>query len=140
MRLWHYELIKYIPNSQLLSQWRELNSIYKKQDKHILINYIYEYPKDDLYNYSLIIIGEMNIRGFEIKSFDGFNNYFHDGESRVYIFHPFKNHHNDRYLIQCYYNLQEKYDRGQKDFNKELYDRLTKFLNDKNKCEVKYDK
>ena len=45
MRLWHYKLIKegLLPDSQLLAQWRELNSIYVKEDKHILINYIYRY-------------------------------------------------------------------------------------------------
>ena len=47
MRLWHYKLIPFLPNSQLIAQWRELNSIFKKQDKHILINYVYEYPKED---------------------------------------------------------------------------------------------
>ena len=35
MRLWHIDLIPYLPKSQLLAQWRELNSIFKKQDKHI---------------------------------------------------------------------------------------------------------
>ena len=45
MRLWHYDLIEYLPKQQLLGQWRELNSIYVKQDKHILINFIYEYEK-----------------------------------------------------------------------------------------------
>ncbi len=52
MRLWHYKLIPYLPKSQLLAQWRELNSIFKKQDKHILINYIYDYDKSYLINYS----------------------------------------------------------------------------------------
>ena len=59
MRLWHYKLIPYLPKSQLLAQWRELNSIFKKQDKHILINYIYEYPREDLYKYSYIVLNEL---------------------------------------------------------------------------------
>ena len=45
MRLWHIDLIPYLPDLQLIAQWRELNSIFKKQDKHILINYIYNYDK-----------------------------------------------------------------------------------------------
>ena len=48
MRLWHYKLLPYLPKSQLIAQWRELNSIYKKQDRHILINYIYDY--DEVFN------------------------------------------------------------------------------------------
>lgn len=47
MRLWHIDLItnSLLPKSQLLAQWSELNSIFKKQDKNILINYIYDTDK-----------------------------------------------------------------------------------------------
>jgi len=136
MRLWHYKLIPYLPKSQLLAQWRELNSIFKKQDKHILINYIYEYPKIDLYHYTEIVITEMEKRRFKIsvKAKENANNYFKDfplmygvnGFNGI----PFKNHHNFRYLKQCFYNLEEKYDRGQKDFTKEEYDALNQFMNE----------
>ena len=40
----------------------------------------------------------------------------------------YRNHHNDRYLLQCFYNLQEKYDRGQQDFSKECYEKLQDFV------------
>ena len=134
MRLWHYEIISYLPNSQLLAQWRELNSIFKKQDKHILINYIYEYDKTDLYVYTLKVINEMKRRGITIKKSDNYYNYFIDSISDFVNFFyccpyiPFVNHHNDRYLLQCFYNLQEKYDRGQKDFTNERYDELENFM------------
>jgi len=127
MRLWHYQLIPYLPKSQLLAQWRELNSIFKKQDKHILINYIYEYPKDDLYSYTNMVVKEMTKRGYKIH-IDNWCNYFLDGITYKNIKQPFKNHHNFRYLQQCFYNLQEKYDRGQKDFSKELYDKLDELM------------
>ena len=129
MRLWHYELIFYLPNSQLLAQWRELNSIYKKQDKHILINYIYEYQREDLYSYSVKVVKEMYKRGFKInqKSIDNFRNYF-KGYNVTETITPFENHHNNRYLLQCFYNLQEKYDRGQKDFSPEQYEKLENFI------------
>lgn len=52
MRLWHTDLIPYLPKSQLVAQWIELNSIYKKQDNHILINYVYNYGKEYLLYYS----------------------------------------------------------------------------------------
>ena len=47
----------------------------------------------------------------------------------------FKNHHTNKYLIQCFFNLQEKYERGQKDFNREKYLELRKFVADKLKSE-----
>ena len=37
----------------------------------------------------------------------------------------FKNHHNFNYLQQCFYNLEEKYERGQADFSKEQYEALS---------------
>lgn len=137
MRLWHWKLISYLPDNQLLSQWRELNSIYKKQDKHILINYIYEYPKDDLYVYSNIVLEEMEKRHYKVSksALNNYYNYFNISPTthyKVNVIQPFKNHHNNRYLNQCFYNLQEKYDRGQNNFNKDTYDNLEKFIEDNN--------
>lgn len=129
MRLWHYKLIPFLPNSQLIAQWRELNSIYKNQPKHILINYVYRYEKDDLLVYSLKVTKELEHRGINIKKFDNFVNYFKGYTYRKYIKSeaPFIFHHNERYLRQCFYNLQEKFDRGQKDFSKEQYRKLLQF-------------
>ena len=126
MRLWHYELIHYLPKSQLLAQWRELNSIFKKQDKHILINYIYDYPKNDLKAYACMVIEEMKSRGYKINSMANFEAYFGDEllpapiDGKLFI-----NHHTFRYLQQCFYNLEEKYDRGQADFSQEQYEALS---------------
>lgn len=132
MRLWHYKLLPYLPNSQLLSQWRELNSIFKKQDKHILINYVYEYHKESLLLYTQYVINEMSKRGYKIKSFNNYYQYFMGNvvnlEDLINKANPFPEHHNDRYLMQCFYNLQEKYDRGQKDFDSKTYDRLYEFI------------
>lgn len=134
MRLWHYKLIPFLPDSQLIAQWRELNSIFKKQDKHILINYIYEYPKDDLYCYGCLLRDEMHDRGIKIKSYNNWNSYFGNqltrpGSDMWFNYIPFKRHQTDRYLLQCFYNLQEKYDRGQKDFSKKQYEKLYDFVN-----------
>lgn len=160
MRLWHYKLIPYLPNSQLIAQWRELNSIYKKEDKHILINYIYEYGTTDLFIYSLLVIKECHFRNIKIKNINNFISYFSEYISLVNkenkrelivienifkdskyidlllkfyadiynIINPFINHQNDRYLIQCFYNLQEKFDRGQKDFSEKEYTQLFNFI------------
>lgn len=136
MRLWHIDLIPYLPKSQLLAQWRELNSIFKKQDKHILINYVYDYGKGYLYNYSRKVIEEMDKRNYKIKSFVNFDNYFNTMVENKYFKrnHDFNNmfaEHNNEYLTICYYNLKEKYLRGQKDFTKEVWNRLDGFYKER---------
>ena len=129
MRLWHYKLIPYLPNSQLIAQWRELNAIFKNQPNHILINYVYEYSKKELFKYTHLIINEMNLRGFKlkVKSYENCENYF-KGVTIITTDNPFISHHNNRCLLQCFYNLQEKYDRGQKDFTEERYKKLEEFI------------
>lgn len=132
MRLWHYQILEYLPNSQLIAQWRELNSIYNKNINHILIDYVKEYPKHDLLAYSLLVMGEMNRRGYKFRTTKNFDEYF-DGVHLIEVgnlntFVPFKNHHTHRYLLQCFYNLQEKFDRGQKDFSPDLYRSLEEFV------------
>lgn len=126
MRLWHHKLIPFLPKSQLIAQWRELNSIYSKQDRHILINYIYDYPKEHLRQYSDLVLEEMIKRGYKYN-LDKHTAYFGCNIIICSQFDPFPDHHNDRYLIQCFFNLQEKHDRGQKDFSDEEYNRLAQF-------------
>lgn len=131
MRLWHVDLIPYLPKSQLLAQWRELNSIFKKQDKHILINYIYNYGKYELRTYARAVMHEMRARGYKVNE-DNYFNYF------ASLPVDFKNdytpqfkEHDKEYLTICYYNLKEKYLRGQKDFTKEIWDKLDNFYKNK---------
>lgn len=128
MRLWHYKLIPYLPKSQLLAQWRELNSIFKKQDNHILINYIYHYPKTYLKAYADKVIAEMKERGYKIKSYENYDKYFDfckgKGDEKF-------DEHDENYLMICYWNLREKYMRGQKDFDKSTFDKLHLFCFDR---------
>lgn len=130
MRLWHVDILEFLPRTQLLAQWRELNSIFSKEDKHVLINYIYEYDKKDLYVYTNKVINEMYSRGYQIRSFEKMNNYFSevlDGcESAQKVF---KRHHNKEYLQICYFNLKEKFIRGQKDYEKDSFMQLREYYN-----------
>ncbi|MGY4795526.1 pyrimidine dimer DNA glycosylase/endonuclease V [Lysinibacillus fusiformis] len=128
MRLWHVDLIAYLPKGQLLSQWRELNSIFAKEDQHILINYLYEYPKDDLYLYTEKVMDEMKKRGYQIRTYEKMNHYF-DGLGPVKARKPFQQHHNQEYLEICFYNLKEKFIRGQKDYEEEMYQQLCTYVN-----------
>ena len=134
MRLWHYEIIPYLPKSQLLAQWRELCSIFRKSDKHILINYVYDYEPFELMSYAELVIAEMKKRGIHVNTELGspyqtwLFSAFGPATNVSLNTKPFQRHHTDRYLLQCFYNLQEKYDRGQKDFSDELYERLAQFM------------
>jgi len=133
MRLWHYRLISHLPNSQLVAQWRELNSIFKNQNRHILINYVYEYEKKNLLDYSLLVVREMLARKYKLN-FENMLSYFDiskdslalpsidSSNGKLSLGNPFPNHHTARYLKQCFWNLAEKFDRKQKDFPKKIYD------------------
>lgn len=110
MRLWHTDLIPVLPRQQICGQWNELGSIFKKQDNHLLINFVYNYPKNDLLNYSVRIINERQKRGYK-HNLTNFSNYF-SGENIEYIEQPFVAKMTDRYLAQCYFNLMEKHDCG----------------------------
>ena len=122
MRLWHIDIVSVLPDTQLIAQWRELNSIFKKQDKHILINYIYNYNKQYLLWYTQVVLHEMRKRNFAIKSWDNYNNYFNDTEptTKPLVY----NEHDNSYFLICYYNLKEKYIRGQKDFTKDKWAKI----------------
>jgi len=130
MRLWHIDLIPYLPKSQLVAQWRELNSIFKNENKHILINYVYDYSKEYLFKYTCAVLDEISKRNIKVKSFLNYNNYF-DIPLRAYNARRNFTEHNDQYLLICFMNLYEKYIRGQKDFDKETFDRLYDFVNKK---------
>lgn len=112
MRLWHYKLIPVLPNKMLVSQWRECIAIKRQWEKwtlkHRLVSYVKDYNKAMFASYMFDVMAEMNERNikFQKKYYDEVHE-FCKGFSITH--YP---QHNDRYLKQCYYNLQEKYDRG----------------------------
>ena len=117
MRLWHKDLIPYLPRQQLLGQWRECCLIAKTikekgTPNHILVNKIMNYPIHDFVHYTTLVYYEMYERHYK-ANFYKFEQYFPDYVGSNWKYDDlFKNWHNDRYLTQCYYNLQEKYDCG----------------------------
>ena len=88
-----------------------------------MINYIYDYPPDHLYTYTKIVLDEFKLRGYTIRSFEKMERYFSPYKVKI-VENLFANHHNDDYLEICYFNLKEKYIRGQKDFDKKQFDAL----------------
>lgn len=113
MRLWSYQLIPVLPNAMLVSQWRECIAIKRQWQKgtlkHRLVNYVQDYAKCMFSNYVRQVTEELMDRNikFQLKYWDEIIE-FCDGNYNC------KNYseHNNRYLKQCLYNLQEKADRG----------------------------
>lgn len=119
MRIWHKSLIKALPCEQLVAQWRELSAIAgnlntKGTPNHILVNKVLDYPLDHFVSYAHYIRAEMTRRGYKTmesvwcKILDTNGGAF----ELVSIEDLFPGWHNDRYLEQCYFNLEEKYDCG----------------------------
>ena len=115
MRLWHKELIPYLDKQRLVAQWRECCCIAKNiADKgtpnHILVNKIINYPIEHFYTYGFYIMDEMIQRGYKCN-FDKFSQWFY----RPYMYkiidfmELFKDWHDERYLKQCLFNLEEKF-------------------------------
>ena len=117
MRLWHKDLIPYLPRQQLLGQWRECCLIAKQiaekgTPNHVLVNRVMEYPTDHFRVYGLLVLGVMAGRGYHADLYR-FNQYFVEyGPDVPALGALFDGWHNDRYLHQCLSNLQEKADCG----------------------------
>ena len=116
MRLWHYKLIPYLPQKQLIAQWRECCCIAKNiADKgtpnHILVNKILNYSFRHFYSYARLVCDELIERRYKYD-WTKFTNWFDKINYREchYIDESeiFKDWHNTRYLKQCLYNLEEK--------------------------------
>lgn len=117
MRLWSWQLLSYLPRKQLCSQWRECCCIARNiavngTPNHILVNKIMDYPLTHFVKYSQMVVGEMERRGYYCNV-DKFAHWMacdvDDLPSEDELFHDW---HNYRYVVQCYFNLQEKYDCG----------------------------
>lgn len=121
MRLWHKDLIAVLPKQQLLGQWRECCCIARNikvngTPNHLLVNKIMDYPIEHFSYYGCLVGVEMAKRGYNHHS-DSFLKWQKKEDGTNPFPYPnyddlFKGWHNDRYLLQCYYNLQEKFDCG----------------------------
>ena len=129
MRLWHKDLIPLLPRQQFIAQYRELCGIAKNWDingtpNHILVNKVMDYSVNHLYTYATLVKDEIKRRDYVINNVSWHNFYEHclsiksqeTTESRDLNSIPYaelySRWHTDRYLKQCLYNLQEKYDCG----------------------------
>lgn len=115
MRLWDYRLVPYLPKQMLVSQWRECIAIKRQWEKgtlkHRLVSYVMNYSKDNFAWYSHQVYLEMKKRKIKCNE-----KYIYEiivfCQYRLWQNNLIYPEHNDRYLKQCLYNLQEKADRG----------------------------
>lgn len=115
MRLWHYELLPYLPEAQFKGQLRELLLIMRTwretgATNHLLINRVMEYPKSELYNYFLDYAIEYEKR--YDRKIDSFNEFAVFANYEWAAHPPFEGWHDCEYLRVCMANLYEKHHFG----------------------------
>lgn len=117
MRLWHKDLIPVLPRQQLIGQWRECCLIAKQiveqgTPNHILVNKIMDYHISHFNNYAFIVYYEMHKRGYKVdpNKFQKWLNKNYDKDISKYPLYNdlFTGWHDDIYLRECLYNLEEK--------------------------------
>lgn len=117
MRLWDYRLLKVLPDKFIIAEWRECIAIKRQWEKgtlkHRLVSYVMDYDKIYFGEYINNIICELDKRKIKYNEKLKFEIYDFCCNDIQNIFKIVNNYpeHNDRYLKQCYFNLQEKYDR-----------------------------
>ena len=119
MRLWHYKLLPVLPDKFIIAEWRECIAIKRQWEKgtlkHRLVSYVINYDKINFLAYVYRIKRELENRSikYQLKYFTEIYDFCSSKEWTNFILEKVNYpEHNDRYLKQCYYNLQEKYDRG----------------------------
>lgn len=124
MRLWHKDLISALPDKQLLGQWRECCSIAANIQRlgtpnHILVNKVMSYKLSHFYKYCQLVTAEMYKRNFKVSNASierileiAPADIRMEGDVFLTYDELFAGWHDDRYLKQCFYNLQEKFDCG----------------------------
>lgn len=119
MRLWHPALLPYLPDKMLVAEWRECIAIKRQWEKgtlkHRLVSYVMKYNKEYFIQYLAHLDTAMTMRKIKHQNkyydeiYEFCKNEFDEYGDYKELPYP---EHNDRYLRQCYYNLQEKADRG----------------------------
>ena len=124
MRLWHKDLIPYLPDLQLKGQWRECALIADALAKngtpnHLLVNRVTEHPAEDFWKYFVSVACEMERRGLKVnyrtmdKVYDNISRYRATQKFQPTEFGKgyqiFKGWHNLEYLRICCANLLEKH-------------------------------
>ena len=116
MRLWHEQLIPHLPRQQLLGQHRECAAL--RGDgwgrPHATVNYVFTHPPYKLYQYHLLIMQEMQRRGYRpdplwadpLYRGKTAAPYCHEAACEATsLLYP---EHDTAYLAECLNNLKQK--------------------------------
>lgn len=117
MRLWHKDLLPYLPDRQFKGQLRELVAIMrdwrdKGKTNHLLINRVMDYPKSHLFAYFLDYVIEYEKRYEKPISIDICVEFTMFCGTYRYVDEVFKDWHDRKYLKICMANLYEKHKYG----------------------------
>ena len=116
MRLWHEKIIHLLPKNPLLGQHRECCALrgngWKK--KHKTVDYVFSYSPYLLFRYHLLVMDEMEKRGYNVSGEWKDKNYrgkiaekYIDLEEEI-IEDTIYKEHNIEYLDECIENLRNK--------------------------------
>lgn len=115
MRLWSYQILDVLPDKMLIAEWRECLAIKRQWEKgtlkHRLVSYVMSYDTSIFSNYVTLVANEMDKRNikFKVEYLDEIFKFSSNLNTVLFIPYP---EHNDRYLRECLYNLEEKATRG----------------------------
>lgn len=120
MRIWHYKLLDKLDDFHIVSQYRELLAIKRAIDKngtpnHRLVNKVLDYSVSDFKHYTILVRNELKERNIKfvekniVEILNWESDCFNKSEDASDLYQGW---HDFRYLTQCFYNLQEKYDCG----------------------------
>lgn len=121
MRIWHKDLVPILPRAQLVGQWRECCLIARHiqvygTPNHILVNKVMKYPMIHFITFCNLVQWTMRKNGYSPSNLTIRNIEDEIGISPMddYVPHDilFEGWHNDKYLYQCFANLEEKRDCG----------------------------
>jgi len=116
MRLWSYQILDVLPDKMLIAEWRECVAIKRQWEKgtlkHRLVSYVMDYDRTYFRTYVRGVVKELKSREINVnfKLYDeiwDFCSIFPEPVGDTH--YP---EHNDRYLRECLYNLEEKATRG----------------------------
>ncbi len=121
MRLWHIDMISVLPRQQLLGQHRECCALRGLcwGRKHSIIDYVFLYDWEFLYNYHMKVIAEMKKRGYKPNPI--WLDYTYRGKrckkmNSGWIIRTREDNqypeHNRRYLIRCVELLIKKIEKA----------------------------
>ncbi|MGO2082901.1 TIGR02328 family protein [Vagococcus sp.] len=116
MRLWHERLITKLPRQQLLGQHRECCALRGNGwgKKHQTVNYVFDVSPYYLYGYHLLVMNEMERRGYHPnqiwydKNYRGQKCASYSNLAIESLSVPIYSKHDADYLEECLTNLKGK--------------------------------